>query len=156
MARTRIRLFASHAHLDRCCCRLLEQLRLQMAPSTRYDFQLWDDRAILSGEDWEAAVMRAISDCDLGLLLVSPAFLGSRFITDKELPRFLGNSGKPAIPVEVETVNVSKHDMRGLQQRQIFRLDRVKPFGHCSGGSRTRFVEQLYGEIELRLERLGF
>lgn len=157
MPKTQVLFFVSYAHQDKIACgKLLDQLRIQMAPSAKYDFQVWDDRAILTGQLWQQEIMRAIAGSDLGLLLVSPSFLGSEFITDKELPRFIGNQSKPAIPVEVETVNFAKQDLKGLQQHQLFRLDHDKPFAKCVGNNRRRFVEQLYDQIERRLDLLGF
>ena len=157
MVKTRVNFFVSYAHRDEeACGKLLEQLRIQMTPSAAYDFQLWDDRAILVGQQWEQEIMQAITACNLGLLLVSPSFLGSDFITDKELPRFIGSDAKPVIPVEIQTVSFSKHDLKGLQAHQLFRLDREKPFGKCVGNNRVRFAEQLYDQIERRLKRLGF
>jgi hypothetical protein len=39
----------------------------------------------------------------------------------------------------------------------LFRLDRDKAFGNCTTAqTQTRFAEQLYFQIEQRLERLGF
>ncbi len=157
MVKTQVRFFVSYAHIDESAgSRLLDLLRVQMAPSAKYDFRLWDDRAILTGELWEEEILQAIAESDLGLLLVSPAFLSSKFITDHELPRFVGNESKPSIPVEHETVNFGKHDLKGLQEHQLFRLDRKKSFAKCVGRDRTRFVEQLYEQIEQRLDRLGF
>ena len=157
MVRTLVRFFISYAHADESVCNsLLRQVQSQMAPSATYEFQLWDDRAILPGERWEAEILQAIDESHLGLLLVSPAFLGSPFITNTELPRFVGSESKPAIPVEVQAVNFARHDLKGLQDHQLFRLDRKKPFGKCTGSNQTRFVEQLYDQIERRLKRLGF
>jgi len=127
-----------------------------MAPSAKYEFQLWDDRAIITGEPWEQEIGRAIDESHLGLLLVSPAFLGSEFVSANELPRYVGSESKPAIPVEVQAVNFARHDLKGLEEQQLFRLDRQKPFGKCTGNNQTRFVEQLYDQIEHRLQRLGF
>ena len=156
MVKTEIGFFVSYAYKDESACiKLLELLQTQMAPSAKYHFRLWDDRAILPGEQWEREIERALAEADLGLLLVSPAFLGSPFITAKELPHFVGNERKPIIPVEVETVNFKTHDLKGLQSHQIFRLDRERPFGKCRGQQRTRFAEQLYAQIEQRLHRLG-
>ena len=156
--KTQINFFVSYAHNDLDSCeRLLELLRVQMAPSAKYEFQLWDDRLIIAGEAWKDEIEKAIAECHLGLLCVSPSFLGSEFITNKELPAFVGDAGKAAIPVEVQSVNFKTHDMKGLQDQQLFRLDREAPFGKCAGKSRqTRFAEQLYQQIEARLRKLGY
>ena len=115
MTKTKVRFFVSYAHNDKSSCeRLLKLLKTQMAPSAKYEFELWDDRAILSGEKWRDEILNALEKCDLGLLFVSPAFLGSSFITTEELPAFIGNDTKPAIPVEIQSVSFDKHDLNCL------------------------------------------
>jgi hypothetical protein len=158
MVKTKVKFFVSYAHLDEpACVKLLKLLQIQMAPSANYEFELWDDRAILAGEAWKREILQAIDESDIGLLLVSPAFLGSPFITNEELPKFVGDESKPAIPVELQKVDFKRHDLKGLDQQQLFRLDRDKAFGNCTTAqTQTRFAEQLYSQIEQRLERLGF
>lgn len=98
---------------------------------------------------------QALDDCHLGLLLVSPAFLASPFITQEELPRFVGQGARPVLPVLLQRVGLQRHDLRGLQQHQIFWLDPVQSFAHCTtAATRNRFVETLFGQIEQRLDRL--
>ena len=98
--RTPIQFFVSYAHTDRqpasTCLNLLTQ---QLAPSRRYDYTLWRDTELLAGERWHDDIQHALDLCHLGLLLISPAFLSSDYITQDELPRFLGRAAKPIIPV---------------------------------------------------------
>jgi hypothetical protein len=116
---------------------------------------MWNDQAILVGEKWEQQIMRSITESDIGLLLVSPAFLTSKYITDTELTRFIGDESKPVIPVEVEAVGFAKQDLKGLQHYQLFRLDRHRSFAMCTGSNLRRFAEKLYEQVERRLDRLG-
>ena len=157
MVKTKVTFFVSYAHLDEAACvKLLNLLQIQMAPSAQYEFKLWDDRAILVGQSWEQEILQAIDESDIRLLLVSLAFLGSNFITRQELSKFVGDEAKPAIPVEIGQVDFRHHDLKGLEEHQLFRLDRRLSFGECSGLNQTRFAEQLYAQIEQRLDRLGF
>ncbi len=66
--------------------------------------------------------MEAIDNCDFGLLLISPAYLASKFITEKELPVFVSGE-KLSIPVMLNPVDFTRHDLKGLEKKQIFRLD---------------------------------
>jgi len=62
---------------------------------------------LVVGEEFERQILEAIGRCDFGLLLISPAFLGSKFITEKELPAFVSGN-KPSVLVmlqQEETVN---------------------------------------------------
>jgi tetratricopeptide (TPR) repeat protein len=53
------------------------------------DLDLWDDRRIGAGEDWFAKIQEALNAASLAILLVSPYFLASKFITEVEVPRLL-------------------------------------------------------------------
>ncbi len=156
--RTIVRFFVSYARRDlRLADGFLEILDEQSRPSRRFDFKLWRDGRVLAGEDWHAEIQAALREADLGLLLVSPAFLGSRYIRREELPRLLGSGGKPVIPVLLKPVSEA-HDLQGLRRLQIFRLEDPawklsKAFSECQGSHRTRFVRELYEQIERRLEK---
>ena len=154
--RTPISFFVSYAHSDsRIATTFISRLTEQFAPSGRYDYALWRDTGLLAGDRWHDEIAQALDACHLGLLLISPAFLASKYITQHELPRFVGNGAKPIIPVMLKAVNMQRHDLKGLEQYQIFRLDNVKPFSGCpTDATRRRFAEALFDQIENRLDRL--
>lgn len=151
-----VRYFTSYAHDDqRDADDLVGRLRQQMTPSRAYEHLLWRDTGILVGERWHGEIVQAIEACDLGLLLVSPAFLGSTFIVREELSRLTGDSGKPIVPVMLRPVSFERHDLKGLAEYQIYRHDRQKSFSECRGDrDRSRFVEGLFDDIERRLDRI--
>lgn len=154
--RTTVRFFVSYAHADqRLADDLVLRLRQQMTPSRAYEHTLWRDTAILVGERWLDEIVEAIDACDVGLLLVSPAFLGSSFITREELPRLIDRAGKPIVPVMLQPVSFERHDLKGLSEYQIYRLDRQKSYSECTRDRlRSQFVEALFLEIESRLDRI--
>jgi hypothetical protein len=47
--------------------------------------ELWTDRCIVPGDDWDDAIDENIRTADVVLLLVSQAFVNSEYITSKEL-----------------------------------------------------------------------
>src|SRR5262249_26418914 len=154
--RTPIAFFVSYAHADqRPADTFLRLLTEQLAPSKRYAYTLWRDTNLLVGARWHDEIQRALADCQLGLLLLSPAFLASEYITQQELPQFIGNDAKPIIPVMLKLVDLQLHDLKGLRDYQIFSLDRAKAFDNCTTNPiRRRFVEALFVQIERRLDRL--
>lgn len=154
--KTPIHFFISYAHDDqRFADDLVRRLRQQMTPSRAYEYTLWRDTAILVGERWYDEIIQAIEGCDVGLLLVSPAFLGSTFIDREELPRFIGRAAKPIVPVMLRSVNFERHDLKGLSDYQIYRLDRQWSYGERRDDRvRSRFAEALFLEIENRLDRI--
>ncbi len=156
--RTKVTFFVSYAHRNKMLANsFLEKLSDVFAPSKRFDYVLWEDSGIEIGEDWEKQIKQAIDQCDFGLLLISPAFLASKFITEKELPAFVADAGKPFIPVMLQQVDFARHDLKGLEKRQIFRLDyegfkEPRAYGDCKGQRRETFVLELFRAIEDRLD----
>jgi hypothetical protein len=55
----------------------------------------------------------------------------------------------------LKTVDLQRHDTHGLEHYQIFHLGSAKPFAHCTTAQhRHQFIEQLFVQIERRLDRL--
>ena len=160
VGRVKVRFFVSYAHADdEYADPFIKALCEMLKPSKTYDFELWRDTEILPGETWLKEIEDALKACTLGLLLVSPAFLGSDFITQSELPRFVGNDAKPVIPVMLRKVNFERHDLKGLSVTQIYRYkagaDNYRSFAQCGSGQREEFVYDLHERIERRLEKLA-
>lgn len=126
-----------------------------LAPSKKHEYVIWHDTGLEVGEEWEKQILEAIDNCDFGLLLVSPGFLASKFISEKELPVFVSGK-KPSIPVMLQPIDFSKHDLKGLEKSQIFRLDfegfkEPRAYGECRKQRRDTFVLELFRAIEDRL-----
>jgi hypothetical protein len=108
-----VRFFVSYAHANRKLAEsFLKAFREQASPSLRYAYRLWRDPAILPGEDWKAEIDGALKAAELGLLLVSPSFLGSDFITKEELPKLVDAPGKAVIPIMLAAVDFDRHASR--------------------------------------------
>lgn len=50
---------------------------------------VWDDRRIHAGDHWQAKVQEALGQAAVAVLLVTPDFLASDFISSRELPQIL-------------------------------------------------------------------
>lgn len=149
-----VRFFVSYAHDNDTLVRaLMKELETQFRPSKRYELTLWTDREIQVGEKWNDRILTAIEDCDFGLFMVSPAFLGSKYIGDNEIPPFVGEGDrKPVIPVGVVPVSFDRHDLKGLREQQIF-FARQRCFDLMRSSTEKRdFAHQLYLAIEKRLD----
>ena len=157
----RVRIFVSYARANKdLAVRFLERFREQAAPSKSYRYVFWRDAEILVGESWHEEIQAALDACDMGLILVSPAFLGSQYIDENELPRFVGSGARPVIPVMLQSVDFERHDLKGLQRAQIFRLDgprfrAPKSYGECTGPQRDHFAQELFRQVEARLDKLS-
>src|SRR5439155_1626806 len=139
-----LRFFVSYAHDDADLkAKLLGKLQMYLRTHSQARFELWTDGAILPGEKWLAEIRTALDVCDFGLLLVSPAFLASKFITREELPFLLQN--KPVIPVALRRVLFDgTQDLKGLAERQIFRDEGGRAFSQrTTDNTREEFALQL-------------
>jgi hypothetical protein len=159
--RSTVAFFVSYARANKdLAARFVEKFLEQATPSKKYAYAFWRDTDILAGEKWPDEILKALMHCDLGLLLISPAFLGSQYISQLELPKFAGPGGKPLIPIMLQPVDFERHDLKGLQAAQIFRLDRPrfrspKSYGECMGPQREQFAQELFRQVEVRLDKLA-
>ena len=160
MPRRKVKIFVSYARANKKLSRrFIDKFREMVAASRRFEYVFWQDNEILVGENWHAEIQAALDRCDLGMVLISPAFLGSKYITEDELPKFVGNGAKPLIPVMLQPVDFEYHDLKGLHEAQIFMLDTPnlqapKAYGQCSNKQRYQFVMDLFRQLEKRLEKL--
>lgn len=152
--RKKVNFFVSYAHKnERLAEDIISRLDVVLRPSKSYDYRLWMDSCIIIGEDWEKQLLKARNNCDFGLLLISPAFLGSRFICEKELPHFIGDDRAPSIPVLLQPVDFQFHDLKGLKMLQIFRFKgkrftEPRSYVECRKSKRDDFVLELFRAIE--------
>ncbi len=157
MSKRIVRYFVSYAHADEPLPeKLITELQKQLGACKDYDFRPWRDTGLLIGEKWHDEIQQAIRDCDFGLLLVSPAFLGSKYIGEHELPDFV-NGKKPCLPVALCKMDFKHQDLRGLKDSQIFRFQSgagktLRTFADCSGKLVGDFAHELFRQIT---ERLG-
>ena len=158
--RITINFFVSYAHKDdEYSSAFIDEFKEMTAPAEKYKYVIWQDSEILPGEKWKNEIQQALEKCSLGLLLISPAFLGSKFIEQEELPKFMSHQKKAIIPVMLKMVNLRRHNLKGLKEFQIFRLQskgkkKFKSFAQCGSSQRTDFVFELFDKVEARLDKI--
>jgi hypothetical protein len=153
----KIQYFVSYAHRNRLLVQnFIERLDDVLAPSKQFEYSRWQDTDLILGNEWRTQILEAIENCEFGLLLISPAFLASSFITEAELPKFV--SGKKAsVPVMLQPVDFERHDLKGMEKGQIFRFATTgsgnpKAYSECRSHRRDAFVLELFRQIERKLE----
>ena len=83
----RDRVFVSYSHRD---SEWLDRVRAVLNPDIRNRrIQYFDDRELEPGDPWYKEITDAIDHAKVAVLLVSPNFFASKFITEDELPRIL-------------------------------------------------------------------
>jgi len=152
-----VRGFLSYAHADR---RLVETFRRLLTPrlsiDRTVDFSLWSDDLVLVGQEWDAAIRRAMAAADFALILLTPVLLSRRYIHDVELPTLLASKATLVMPVGLRRVDFERCDAGGLEARQVFRwLDPGRGehrwFAELAGENRERFCDTLASEMSQRL-----
>jgi len=85
-------IFISYAHQDKPW---LDKLRAFLSVLEQHDIiKFWDDDQLVPGVPWEQQITDVLKDAKAGLLLVSQAFLASKFIKDVELPKLLAGANR--------------------------------------------------------------
>lgn len=160
-SKKRIEFFVSYAHRNkRLAESLVDELMELLRPSKTYEYVMWMDSAIVLGNQWQKQILDARDRCAFGLLLVSPTFLSSTFIGENELPHYVGDTRAASIPVMLSKVDFQLHDLKGLEELQIFRFagqryTEPRSYGECkSGNPRKEFVFELFQAIEAKLAHL--
>ena len=140
--------FTSYAHADSAdVARFRAVMEPVLKASAHFEFGGWTDHQILPGERWRTEIDAALETAAFGLLLVSPAFLGSEFITRNELPVLLD---KPmVVPVALQKIAMDgSFDLKGLEDRQIFYDSRQRAFDGCGRMTgRREFANELFSKI---------
>lgn len=143
----KVKIFLSYAHSDQAAkAKFLNLLNEYLKIAKDIEFEVWQDLEILPGQKWDAEIRRALDSCDVGILLVSPAFLGRDYIVKIELPQLLAQG---VIPVALEAIRFDgSMNLAGLEARQIFRDAKGRAFGQLANGREQRqFVNELFGKI---------
>ena len=146
--------FLSYARRDSAD---VERFRSVLEPllksCSKFQFGEWMDHQILPGEHWRAEIERALERSRFGLLLVTPGFLVSDFITARELPPLLAKT--MVVPVALQRVLFDgTMDLKGLEDRQVFHDSKGRSFDECRAmPARRDFARDLFTRIVALLEK---
>lgn len=82
-----VKIFFCYAHEDE---ELLKKLKAHLKPLQREGLiDVWYDREIRAGTEWEQVIKEQLNTAQIILLLVSPDFMASDYVNDVELKRAL-------------------------------------------------------------------
>ena len=109
------RVFVSYAHSDNESTdpnhRWLDRLLEMIAPlHMMNEVGIWTDKDLNAGDQWKSNLESVINTAEVAVLLVSPAYLASKFIRESELPTLLYRSQNVTPAVDIISV-VLRHCM---------------------------------------------
>lgn len=148
--------FVSYARADASHAgKLLDLLRPLWKTSAEISFRPWRDTAILPGERWKEEIGLALEEADFGLLLLSPEFFASDFITKEELTPLLA---KPmVIPVMLHPIVFGgAMNLCGVEDHQVFRDEAGRAFSECRTSADQRaFALWLFRQMVATCKKYG-
>ncbi len=80
---TKLKVFISYAHTDEDLKTELDKHLVLLQRSNKID--VWQDRKIMPGTEWDATILAELAAADIIILLVSVDFNASSYIWEKEL-----------------------------------------------------------------------
>ncbi len=97
-------IFISYAHRDNessdSSKRWLDRLREQLEPLVQQgEIAVCSDQDIELGADWHVHIQKHLDGAHAAVLLVSPAFLASKYIRNSELPVLLRNASNRGVKI---------------------------------------------------------
>jgi len=111
-----IKIFCCYAHEDK---EMLKKLETHLKSLEREGLvDVWNDRDISPGTEWEPEISKHLNEADIILLLISPYFIASEYIYGVEMKRALERHSKGearVIPIILEYVHWQIEPLRKLQ-----------------------------------------
>ena len=109
----RNQIFICYSHKDK---KWLERIRTHLRPYK--SVVAWDDTHIKPGQVWREQIKRALGTTKVVLLLVSPDFLASDFITQQEFPQLLKAASTEGVIILWVAVRYSSYTETEIEQYQ--------------------------------------
>lgn len=133
---SRDKIFICYSHDD---AKWLELVKKHLKPASLSGLDIWSDERILPGSLWQDEIAQALSQAKVAIVLVSPDFIGSAFITTVELPALLlaqKTDGVTVIPILV----------RPVEEERLEKLDLTK--FQFAGGINLALIERKDAEVD--------
>lgn len=143
MSSSRDQVFISYSHADD---KWLKELRIHLEPYVRSTaITVWDDTMIRAGAVWKESIRQALASAKVAVLLVSPAFLASKFIAEQELPPLLEAANSEGVAVLWVPVRHSSFKLTPIAEYQAVHSPE-KPLVSLSSGGRDRRLWRMSSE----------
>jgi len=112
----RTKVFIGYCHED---ARYFNQLLKHLTYYERNNkLEIWSDKKNAAGAQWHQEIKQAIETTRIAILLISPGFMASDFIAEKQLPPLLNaakKDGMMVVPVIVRPFNLDDTELGNFQ-----------------------------------------
>src|SRR5215469_1025545 len=89
--------FISYSHKDAAA---LQELLIHLKPlQSKNLLDCWSDKDIRPGDKWNEEIEKSLQHAKVAILLVSPNYLASDFISNRELAAFLARSANKSLKI---------------------------------------------------------
>lgn len=141
----RDKIFISYSHKDK---KIFQELQTILKPLVSNNLiVVWDDLKIPVSSRWKEEIRAALDQTCLAILLVSPNFLASEFISTVELPSILKDYESNQLKVCWVLVEPCRYDLTGLADIQAAH-DAQWPLSELSKPKRKNVLNHISQEIE--------
>lgn len=146
----RDQVFISYSHKD---FKWLEELQTQLEPYVRNaKIKVWDDTKIRAGANWRYDITQALESAKVAVLLVSPNFLASKFITDKELPSILEAAKSEGVTILWVPVRSSSFEETPIEAYQAAHPPE-RPLASMTTAARDKAFVEICKQIQQEYRR---
>ncbi|WP_392481587.1 COR domain-containing protein [Nostoc sp. C110] len=141
---TRNQVFISYSHKDK---KWFDDLKTHLEPLIReQNLKLWDDTQIKPGAVWRDEIQAALASAKVAVLLVSPNFLASKFISQNELPPLLEAAKAEGVKILWIPLRASNYKATAIEKYQAAHpTDR--PLNTIMGGKRDQAWVDICNQI---------
>ena len=146
----RDQVFISYSHSD---TRWLQALQTHLRPYLRSAMiAVWDDSQIKAGAVWRESIENALASAKVAVLMVSPAFLASRFIAESELPPLLEAARSEGVTILWVPVRFSSFDITPIAAYQAAHSPE-KPLASLPSAARDKALVKICEIIQQAYQR---
>jgi GTPase SAR1 family protein len=141
----RNKIFISYSHHDKAW---LERLQVMLKPlMLSGKLSVWDDTKIEAGSLWRKEIKEAVDSARVALILVSPNYLASDFITAHELLPLLNSAAAEGVMILWVAVSHSLYKETGIVEYQAAH-DPSKPLDSLSAGELNQELARICERIK--------
>jgi formylglycine-generating enzyme required for sulfatase activity len=155
--------FISYAHDDHAAFNALRQQFRALEQAFTSPITLWADDGLHAGVDWEATIKPQIDTAELFILLLSPAFLASDYVLQREIPAIRTRArGTKVLVIPVILTRCGWPPLVGrlqavpMQNRRLLPVDEWQPPAHGFNEVRVQIERAVREHFHLTLRETNW